>query len=629
MKLPLRLVTALLTASATHAATLPASEDTYGFRAKLNLVANRAATLPVDATHRAFVWFNLADLPPGATLRYARLRLYRPRVVRAGGGLSVHQVTGTWDESLASGEPAFTATPLANLPASVLGTKRFISVDVTATVQGWLAAPASNEGFAIAAIPGATAKLTASVSLGAKEGAGSGYPAELDVEIADDPIAPGAVGNAQIATGAVQAENIASGAVGSIALADGSVTTPKLATAAVTDEKIVSISGGKVTGSVASALAAGNVSGFPASATPAANTLLPLDASGKYHGSIVQAGSISSSQLAPDLFLDGTTNGTFAGDGSGLTNVSTVIADGTVTFSKLETTLAAGLSSVLPQPLALQFVTVGDPGNLADTLIQNDGTSGYGSVAVAFAIGKYEVSNEQYVEFLNAVAKIDPNGLYNPLMASDSGGGIVRDGAPGEYFYTAKVGMRRKPVVFVSWFDAIRFSNWLHNGKPSGPQDATTTEDGAYVLAAGGAAGPRKAGASYFLPTENEWYKAAYHDPSKPSGSKFWLYATKSNAVPAASGENVTIPNSANYYDQGPLNPTLTPIGGFTVAVSYYDTHDQSGNCDEWTETANAELRVNRGGAFAYPESRMRSSVRAGYQPDVENAWTGFRVAKK
>lgn len=177
-----------------HAATLPANEDTYSIRGKLTVATNKAATLPVDGTRRAFVFFNLAELPAGTQIRYARLRFYLPGVARAGAGLTVHQVTGPWDESFAGAEPAFNAAPLATFAPTALGAKRFVSVDVTATVQGWIAAPVSNEGFAFAAVPAASAKLTASVLIGSKEGSGSGYPAELEIELI-----PGQIGAALLA----------------------------------------------------------------------------------------------------------------------------------------------------------------------------------------------------------------------------------------------------------------------------------------------------------------------------------------------------------------------------------------------------------------------------------------------
>lgn len=366
----LLLLSVLLVGTLTaRAATLPVSEDSYGYRAKLTSTANKATTLPVDATHRAFVYFDLAtELPSGTQIRYARLRLYLPQVTRTGDGLGLHQVTSTWDESLASAEPTFTATPLTNFPAARLGSKRFISVDVTSTVQSWITTPATNEGFAITAIPGATAKLTASVSLGAKEGAGSGYPAELDIEIATDPIAAGAIGPAQLAAGAVQSTNIASGAVGVSALADGSVTTPKLASGAVTDEKIVTVSGAKVSSAVASATTANTaanaaaVNGISASTTPTPNTLLPLDSSGKFPVSILpdlSASSLASGTL-PDARLAGVygsalsftnSSNSYAGNGSSLTNLNaTNLASGVIPSERLATGTAQIIHVTAPLP---------------------------------------------------------------------------------------------------------------------------------------------------------------------------------------------------------------------------------------------------------------------------------------
>jgi hypothetical protein len=60
------------------------------------------------------------------------------------------------------------------------------------------------------------------------------------------------------------------------------------------------------------------------------------------------------------------------------------------------------------------------------------------------------------------------------------------------------------PVNFVSWYDCLRFANWLHNGQPTGAQDSTTTEDGAYDLSLGSSV-VRKAGATAFLTSEDEW----------------------------------------------------------------------------------------------------------------------------
>ena len=191
MKLQTFLLAALVLNSgiAARAATLPAAEDSFSVHGKLTVATNTATTLRVDATHHGFIYFNLADSPAmlASQVRSARLRLYFPKVTKSGGGIEIHLVTGSWDETETGLEPTFDGNVAAAFAADVLGGKRFASVDVTAAVQGWTANPVSNEGFAIAAVPGTN------VLIGAKEGTGSGYPAELEIERADDPIPPGTI----------------------------------------------------------------------------------------------------------------------------------------------------------------------------------------------------------------------------------------------------------------------------------------------------------------------------------------------------------------------------------------------------------------------------------------------------
>ncbi|MBN1854880.1 MAG: hypothetical protein JW829_19255 [Pirellulales bacterium] len=68
--------------------------------------------------------------------------------------------------------------------------------------------------------------------------------------------------------------------------------------------------------------------------------------------------------------------------------------------------------------VTIDWVTVGNPGNAADTEVMWDGTSGYESLPYTYRISKYEVTNAHYVEFLNSVAASDPNKLYNTYMWS-------------------------------------------------------------------------------------------------------------------------------------------------------------------------------------------------------------------
>jgi hypothetical protein len=118
-------------------------------------------------------------------------------------------------------------------------------------------------------------------------------------------------------------------------------------------------------------------------------------------------------------------------------------------------------------------------------------------------------------------------------MASQPNGGIVRSGSPGNYSYTVKspalggsYAYDDKPVVLVSSGDAMRFANGLHNDQPNGAQDAGTTEDGAYTLNGATSVGAmaavtRNAGARWWLPSEDEWYKAAYHQNDGVTGN-YW-----------------------------------------------------------------------------------------------------------
>jgi hypothetical protein len=104
-------------------------------------------------------------------------------------------------------------------------------------------------------------------------------------------------------------------------------------------------------------------------------------------------------------------------------------------------------------------------------------------------------------------------------------------------------------VTLVSWFDAARFANWLQNGQPTGGQGAGTTETGAYTLS-GATSGVfvRNPDATFGLPSENEWYKAAYYDASLNAGAGgYWLYPTRSDFRPNSRFGSATDSNSANY----------------------------------------------------------------------------------
>ena len=244
--------------------------------------------------------------------------------------------------------------------------------------------------------------------------------------------------------------------------------------------------------------------------------------------------------------------------------------------------LAVALVPVLAPLAASAQVTinwspVGNPGNAADL------TTGslYGAVPYSYNIGTYDVTVAQYVDFLNSNDPTAANtlGLYNSDMATSSGISNHGAGNGNRYFYT---NTGPDPVTNVTWYDAIRFANWLDNGQVPG-----STETGAYTLGPLEAGGvpinghsiTRNAGATVFLPSENEWYKAAYYNPAA-NPATYYQYPTSSNTVPTASGPTAT-PNSANYNSVD----TVTPVGAYIETTSPYGAFDMGGNVDQWNET--------------------------------------------
>ena len=189
----------------------------------------------------------------------------------------------------------------------------------------------------------------------------------------------------------------------------------------------------------------------------------------------------------------------------------------------------AGISLVSPAfaVLSIDYVPVGNAGNAADT-------TGYGAVGYAYNIGTYEVTNAQYVDFLNAKGASNSNGIYNLTMGHTGGtynyGNIIQSGSSGSYTYSVSSTYANQPVVGVTWFDAARFSNWLGNGQGSG-----SMEMGAYTLngATSGIINVNP-GAAVYIPSENEWYKAAYYNGAN---STYSLYPNGQNTMTQADAD--------------------------------------------------------------------------------------------
>jgi len=226
-------------------------------------------------------------------------------------------------------------------------------------------------------------------------------------------------------------------------------------------------------------------------------------------------------------------------------------------------------------------------------------------------------------------------------MGLESRGGINFDpGAASGSKYSVKTNLGDKPLIFVSFSSAMRFTNWLHNGQPSG---GGGTETGVYTIT-DGISENRASDAKYFIPTEDEWYKAAYYDPVNAAADgngtvDYWLYATQSDTAPTVAAANsagdISNPgtNVANYDGgagwNGHNDGNVTTVGSAGASnESFYGTSDQSGNVWEFNETLFGSSRGLRGGSWNFGENELRSSsMWFNFPISGANVAVGFRVA--
>ncbi len=251
----------------------------------------------------------------------------------------------------------------------------------------------------------------------------------------------------------------------------------------------------------------------------------------------------------------------------------------------------------------IDFVDIGNAGNAADTTT-------YGAVPYEYRVGKYEISQD-------AINKATASGMANVTAGAWTNG---------------------KPAATISWYEAAAFVNWLNTSTGNTAAYSLTFSNSAWSMAlqsssnawtAGGTNLYRNKNAFYFLPSENEWYKAAYYNAA---GTNYFSYPTGSNSVPTAvaSGTNA---GSAVYNSAASAPAIVNRAGG----LSPYGTMGQGGNVFEWNESANdgsnslsSENRAIRGGYWLNDSQSLRSSgqfARYNNAPTFGATWVGFRVA--
>ena len=247
--------------------------------------------------------------------------------------------------------------------------------------------------------------------------------------------------------------------------------------------------------------------------------------------------------------------------------------------------------------IGMDFVTIGNVGNPADTQVMStDGTTGYGAIGYDYRIGKYEVTNAQWNAFTSAAG--------------------APTGNDGGYSYSAYYTGNQQPTNCISWYEGLQFCNYLTSGDKSkgAYQFSGNNANPGDFLGINRTTATASYGVIYVLPTEDEWYKAAYY---KPNGSGYSLYANSLNIIPAAdNGWNYTGGSYSTPWDVG------------TGAEEQNGTFDMMGNVCEWNETLiDGSSRGVRGGSFYYLHG-LESSYRYYFYPDIENyGLLGFRVA--
>lgn len=260
---------------------------------------------------------------------------------------------------------------------------------------------------------------------------------------------------------------------------------------------------------------------------------------------------------------------------------------------------AAFIAALAPASAAadiagLNFVTVGDPGNAAyeDGPGLTPDINGRGSVGYHFRMSQTEITTTQYLEFLHAYAPHHAGGFTDREITGLNIRFLGVDGQ-GKPRYAPVPGREQWPVE-TSWFTAARFMNWLHNDKAT---TAAAFDSGAYdasqfaALRNGTYEGEfrRQPGARYWLPSIDEWLKAAYYDPNRFGEGEggYWMYPNSSDTPPVSNipGVGETSAGSIIFFLGGQqLVDQLSAVGLYPQTQSPWGLLDVSGTAPEWLE---------------------------------------------
>jgi formylglycine-generating enzyme required for sulfatase activity len=241
----------------------------------------------------------------------------------------------------------------------------------------------------------------------------------------------------------------------------------------------------------------------------------------------------------------------------------------------------------------------------------------------AFYIASKELSVGEFRRFVEDTGHV--------TTAEADGGAQAYDEAKNEWVFRAGANWRNPgfrqgddhPVVCVSWFDAVKYCNWLSAKEGLKP---------AYTIAGRTVTWDRNAN-GYRLPTDAEWEYACRAGTSTPLSTGESISTSQANY-------NGSVAH--NYGNIGLFRKATVSAGSFSPnAWGLYDMH---GNVWEWcwdyysnpntaqlsdpAGPASGTHRINRGGSWSSSGKLLRSAARASDFPETAGSNLGFRLAR-
>lgn len=288
------------------------------------------------------------------------------------------------------------------------------------------------------------------------------------------------------------------------------------------------------------------------------------------------------------------------------------------------------------------WATIGAVGNSGLDLGPDDVyLRGRGSVGYRYRISKLEITTAQWMEFINTFhTQGDEYLRFGEPLNWGAEIDPTYDG-PGQRWRLRNVAdAERLPVSAVTWREAAQYCNWLHNGKLSSFDSLAT---GAYDTSTwGGNARDgftdeerHLPGAKFWIPTLDEWIKAAYYDPNRngPGEGGWWLHPNGPDTAlvsgwPVEGGQT-----SAGIETHGFPEEWNIPLGAYADMVSPWGLWDISGATDEWTESYRDEFQFGRvflgsyAGATVWQYPDQAWTLEGSGAVNSSNNSTGFRIA--